>query len=63
MILANYYYAKRCSAISTSAQTLDYIGITLEEMDDAYRNLNLGSLTSNYLMDSKIIECDINNAC
>ena len=48
---------------STSAQTLDYIGITLEEMDDAYRNLNLGSLTSNYLMDSKIIECDINNAC
>ena len=54
---------KKMFGHSTSAQTLDYIGITLEEMDDAYRNLNLGSLTSNYLMDSKIIECDINNAC
>ena len=48
---------------STAAQTLDYIGITAEEIDDAYRNLNLGSLTSNYLIDSKIIECDIHNAC
>ena len=48
---------------STAAQTLDHIGITAEEMDDAYRNLNLGSLTCNYLVDSKIVECDINNAC
>lgn len=29
---------------STSAQTLDYIGITGEEIDEAYRNLNLGSV-------------------
>ena len=28
---------------STAAQTLDYIGITSEEIEDAYRNLNLGS--------------------
>lgn len=29
---------------STSAQTLDYIGITGEEIEEAYRNLNLGML-------------------
>lgn len=28
---------------STAAQTLDYIGITTEEIEDAYLNLNLGS--------------------
>ncbi len=28
---------------STAAQTLDYIGITSEEIDEAYRNLNLGA--------------------
>lgn len=32
---------------STVAQTLDYIGLTKEEMEDAYMNLNLGS-TNNY---------------
>lgn len=32
---------------STVAQTLDYIGLTKEEMEDAYLNLNLGS-TKNY---------------
>lgn len=42
---------------STAAQTLDYIGITSEEIDDAYRRLNLGS-THNYLMDSSIEESD-----
>ena len=31
---------------STSAQTLDYIGITTEEIEDAYLNLNLGSKNS-----------------
>ena len=36
--------------------TLDYIGITAEEIDDAYRNLNLGSTTCNYLIDSKVGE-------
>lgn len=41
---------------STPAQTLDYIGITSEEIEEAYKNLNLGSKTCNYLMDSKIIE-------
>lgn len=43
---------------STPAQTLDYIGITFEEIEEAYRKLNLGSRTQNYLMDSKIIEFD-----
>ena len=32
---------------STVAQTMDYIGLTKEEMEDAYLNLNLGS-TNNY---------------
>lgn len=41
---------------STSAQTLDYIGITGEEIEEAYRKLNLGSLTENYLVDSLIME-------
>lgn len=41
---------------STAAQTLDYIGITSEEIDEAYRNLNLGSVTCNYLVDSDLME-------
>lgn len=41
---------------STAAQTLDYIGITGEEIDEAYRRLNLGSTTCNYLIDSDIAE-------
>lgn len=47
---------------STAAQTLDYIGITSEEIDEAYRRLNLGSPTSNYLLDSSIVESDITPA-
>lgn len=43
---------------SSPVQTLDYIGITSEEIENAYRNLNLGSATCNYLVDSKIGECD-----
>lgn len=43
---------------STSAQTLDYIGITADEIDEAYRNLNLGSLNHNYLIDSGIVESE-----
>jgi len=43
---------------STAAQTLDYIGITSEEIDEAYRNLNLGSVDHNYLVDSSIGEGD-----
>lgn len=43
---------------SSPAQTLDYIGITGEEIEEAYRNLNLGSTAQNYLVDSNIIEYD-----
>lgn len=43
---------------STSAQTLDYIGITSEEIDEAYRKLNLGSCTCHYLIDGDINEGD-----
>ena len=43
---------------STSAQTLDYIGITGEEIDEAYQKLNLGSVTCNYLVDSSLLEGD-----
>ncbi len=40
---------------STSAQTLDYIGITSEEIEEAYLNLNLGGRKP-YLVDSIIEE-------
>lgn len=40
---------------STSAQTLDYIGITLDEIEDAYKKLNLGS-ERHYLVETQI--CD-----
>ena len=43
---------------SSPAQTLDYIGITCEEIEDAYRNLNLGSRRYNYLIDSDISEAE-----
>lgn len=43
---------------SSPAQTLDYIGITAEEIDEAYKQLNLGSATHNYLVDSNIVELD-----
>lgn len=44
---------------STAAQTLDYIGITGEEIEEAYRKLNLGSETHNYLVDSNLIEKEL----
>lgn len=44
---------------SSPAQTLDYIGITTEEISEAYRKLNLGSEESNYLIDSTIGETDV----
>lgn len=40
---------------STPAQTLDYIGITSEEIEEAYKSLNLGS-RHHYLVDSIIEE-------
>nr|DAG45545.1 MAG TPA: site specific tyrosine recombinase [Bacteriophage sp.] len=43
---------------STAAQTLDYIGITGEEIEEAYRKLNLGSATCNYLIDSDMVEVE-----
>lgn len=43
---------------SSPAQTLDYIGITAEEIDAAYKQLNLGSATHNYLVDSDIVEIE-----
>lgn len=41
---------------STSAQTLDYIGITGEEIEDAYMKLNLGGRRAAGLVDSTITE-------
>lgn len=43
---------------SSPAQTLDYIGITGEEIEAAYKQLNLGSDNHNYLVDSSIVEFD-----
>lgn len=43
---------------SSPAQTLDYIGITSEEIEDAYRHLNLGSEVYCYALDSSIEEND-----
>ena len=43
---------------SSPIQTLDYIGITNEEIYDAYKSLNLGSETHNYLIDSSLTESD-----
>lgn len=41
---------------ASPAQTLDYIGLTGEEIEEAYRTLNLGSIKHNYLVDSSIVE-------
>lgn len=43
---------------SSPAQTLEYIGITAEEIDEAYRELNLGSTAHNYLVSSSLSESD-----
>lgn len=40
---------------SSAAQTLDYIGITSEEIEEAYMKLNLGS-RQHYLIDSDVAE-------
>lgn len=44
---------------SSPAQTLDYIGITTEEIEEAYKNLNLGGFGGSYLVDSKIEESEV----
>ena len=41
---------------SSPMQTLDYIGITSEEIEDAYMKLNLGSKKYNYLVEAEIYE-------
>ena len=41
---------------SSAAQTLSYIGITGDEIEEAYRKLNLGSTTCNYLVDGSVYE-------
>lgn len=43
---------------SSPAQTLDYIGITAEEIDEAYKDLNLGSQYKNYLANAQVLEFD-----
>ena len=43
---------------SSPAQTLDYIGITYEEIEEAYKTLNLGGRTRNYLVDSNLVEAE-----
>lgn len=43
---------------ASPAQTLDYIGITQEEIQDAYMKLNLGSASHNYLAESTIYEAE-----
>ena len=43
---------------SSPQQTLDYIGITSEEIESAYKALNLGYSKYNYLQDVQIIEFD-----
>lgn len=43
---------------ASPAQTLDYIGITAEEVEEAYRNLNLGSAEYSYLRGNNIVEID-----
>lgn len=41
---------------SSPAQTLDYIGLTSEEISEAYKSLNLGSEKRRRLVDSSIYE-------
>ena len=41
---------------SSAAQTLSYIGITSEEIEDAYTNLNLGLSDGPCLIDSDLVE-------
>lgn len=45
---------------SSAAQTLEYIGITEDEIKEAYMNLNLGS-RNHYLVDSRIEEGTIDS--
>jgi integrase len=46
---------------SSPQQTLDYIGITSEEIEAAYKALNLGYSKYNYLQNTMILEFDSAN--
>lgn len=43
---------------SSPAQTLDYIGLTQEEISDAYKSLNLGAGRGKYIVNANIYERD-----
>ena len=43
---------------SSLLQTLDYVGITQDEIADAYRELNLGSQKHHFLVESRIVETE-----
>ena len=43
---------------SSPAQTLSYIGITNEEIQEAYKSLNLGSRNHSYLVESSLYEAE-----
>lgn len=48
---------------SSPMQTLAYIGITDEEIEDAYMNLNLGSKQYSYLVEAEIVEEGVDEVC
>lgn len=50
------YLLQRIFGHSSVAQTLSYIGITQEEITEAYQRLNLGSKTCNYMAKVEVIE-------
>lgn len=44
---------------SSTAQTLDYIGITSEEIYEAYKNFNLGGSQSAEIIHTELLEADV----
>lgn len=62
MMVRGYHDSRRLLLLqkmlghSTPAQTLDYIGLTGEEIEEAYRNLNLGSAGYAYIAGNDIKE-------
>lgn len=44
---------------SSMVQTLDYIGITEEEIDTAYKELNLGSVNNNYMSKVEFVDKEV----
>ena len=50
------YLLQQMFGHSSVAQTLRYIGVTQEEIAEAYKELNLGSRQHNYLVQAQIVE-------